>query len=390
MKAVAEANLRVGRLQLDPVLIALIVALTGLGAVMVTSASISLADRELGQPWYYALRHSGALGLGLIGGLLALMIPTQVWFRTSSLLVLASLLSLILLFVPNLGHTVNGATRWLRLGFFNLQVSELARVCILIYMAGYVVRHQEELSSGILGLLKPMLLVAVFSSLLIAQPDFGAAVVLTATTMTVLFVAGARIRDFLALFSIASLSLALLAVTSPYRMARLTGFLDPWSDPFDSGFQLTQSLIAIGRGDWFGVGLGGSVQKLFYLPEAHTDFVFAVLAEELGLVGSIVVVALFLVLVWRAIVLARDAHTVGLAFQSYLAFGLGIWIGLQAFINMGVNAGLLPTKGLTLPLLSYGRTSVIVTLASLGLLLRIYHEVKDAQEHRGRRRKGRP
>ena len=256
-------------------------------------------------------------------------------------------------------------------------------------MAGYAVRHQEEIRGGLIGLLKPMLLVVVFSTLLIAQPDFGAAVVLTATAMTVLFVAGARIRDFAALFVLAALSLGVLAVSSPYRLARLTGFLDPWADPFNSGFQLTQSLIAIGRGDWLGVGLGGSVQKLFYLPEAHTDFVFAVLAEELGLFGSFAVVALFLAFVWRVLRLARDAHQSGLAFQAYLSLALGVWLGLQAFINIGVNVGLLPTKGLTLPLMSYGRTSAIVTLASVGLILRIHHEIATAQAQGGRRRRGR-
>ena len=381
-------EIRLGSLRLDGALLGLVIAVTAMGAVMVASASMSIADRNLGEPWFYVYRHGGALLIGLFAAAVGLLVPTQLWFRTSSLLVIAAAAFLVLVIIPGVGHTVNGATRWLRIGPINLQVSELARVCLLIYIAGYAVRHQEEIRSSLSGLLKPMLLVVLFSSLLIAQPDFGAAVVLTATAMTVLFVAGARIRDFIALFLMAAVGLGVLAVSSPYRLARLTGFLDPWADPFNSGFQLTQSLIAIGRGDWFGVGLGGSVQKLFYLPEAHTDFVFAVLAEELGLVGSFFVVGLFLVLVWRVLSLSREANQVGLPFQSYLALALGVWLGLQAFINIGVNAGMLPTKGLTLPLMSYGRTSAIVTLASIGLLLRIYHEVRAAEDDSpGRKRR---
>ena len=220
-----------------------------------------------------------------------------------------------------------------------------------------------------------MLVLSLACVLLLAEPDFGAAFVLLATALVMLFVAGARIRDFLLFFTAAVVAMAALAVTSPYRMKRLTGFLDPWADPFDSGFQLTQSLIAIGRGEWLGVGLGDGVQKLFYLPEAHTDFVFAVFAEEFGLLGSLLMIALFLALLWRIFKLANRAAAVERFFEAYLAIGIGTWLGLQAFINLGVNMGLLPTKGLTLPLISYGRSSLIVTMASIGILMRIHHEL---------------
>ncbi len=388
MSATARAELQVAGVQLDPSILALTTVLVGLGLVTVLSASIAVADRELGEPFYYLIRHAGALGVGVAAAAFCLAVPTQVWFRLSGLLVLVGMGLLVLVLLPGFGHTVNGATRWLRLGVINLQVSELARLAILIYVSGYAVRHQEALANHFLGFLMPMLVVALAGVLLLLEPDFGAAVVLTATCLGVLFVGGARIRDFLIFFALAVVALALLAVSSSYRLERLTAFLDPWADPFDSGFQLTQSLIAIGRGEWSGVGLGGSVQKLFYLPEAHTDFVFAVLGEEFGFLGVLFTLVLFGVLIWRAIRLAVEANAVGLPFQGCLGLSIGLWLGLQAFINMGVNTGILPTKGLTLPLLSYGRTSAVVTLAAIGLLLRVHHEVATATASRRKKRRG--
>ncbi len=378
-------DLELGVWKLDVLLTVVIATLIAVGMIVVTSASMSLADRDLGQPWYFAIRHASFLGVGLLGAGVVLLIPTQVWFRLSGTLLLVGLLLLLLVLVPTLGHSVNGATRWLKVGLFNLQVSELARVCLIIYIAGYCVRHREDMTTRFLGLLKPMLAAVLMAALLLIQPDFGAAVVMVCTALALLFVGGGRIRDFLGLSLIAVALLSLIAVAAPYRLKRLTGFWDPFADPYGSGFQLVQSLIAIGRGDWFGVGLGSSVQKLFYLPEAHTDFVFAVLTEELGLLGGLAVVSAFLLLVWRALTTAKRANEAQLPFQAHLAAGIGVWVGLQAFINIGVNAGLLPTKGLTLPLLSYGRASVIVTLGCLGLLLRIHHEVVTAE--RGVRRR---
>jgi len=358
--------------------LAALIALMVLGTVMVSSASISLADRDMGEPLYFLLRQLGALAIGSIAAFIVMLIPTELWFRMNWLLLLGAIVLLVSVFVPGLGHTVNGSTRWLDLGPITLQPSEPARICLTLYLASYVVRHQQDMGASLLGFLKPMLVVALACWLLLLQPDFGAAVVLTATSFGILFIGGARLRDFALCLFAAGGGLAALAITSPYRLQRLLAFLDPWADPYASGFQLTQSLIAVGRGDWFGVGLGDSVQKLFYLPEAHTDFVFAVLAEELGFVGVTVTVLLFGVIVYRAITLGPKAAALGMPFHGLVSTGLALTIGLQAFINMGVNIGLLPTKGLTLPLISYGRTSAVITLITLGLLLRIQHEVQQA------------
>jgi cell division protein FtsW len=270
--------------------------------------------------------------------------------------------------------------RWLQVGPVNLQASEPARICLLMYVAGYAVRRSDELAAGLTGLLKPMVIVGGAAALLLLEPDYGAVVVLTATSLGVLFVAGARLRDFVLAVAVGTAALAALAFASAYRFARLTTFLDPWADQYRGGFQLTQSLIAIGRGEWLGVGLGESVQKLFYLPEAHTDFVFAVLVEELGFVGGSVVVALFGVIVYRAITLGREALRSGMQFQGLVCIGIGLLLGFEAFINIGVNSGLLPTKGLPLPLVSYGRSSTVATLCALGLLLRIHHELHGGQK----------
>jgi cell division protein FtsW len=350
-----------------------------LGLVMVTSASVSIAGQESGQPFYYLERQ---LFLTLIGGACAALvfsIPTELLERASLPLLAIAIALLVIVLVPGLGHSVNGSRRWLRLAGANFQVSELARVLVLIYIASYAVRREAELRESFIGLGKPLLLLFGVCALLLLEPDFGAATVLFATGFGLLFLAGARLRYVIAMTAIAGAGFAVLAVSSSYRMRRLTAFLDPWADPFNSGFQLTQSLIAIGRGQWFGVGLGDSVQKLFYLPEAHTDFLFAVLAEELGLVGVVLTLALFLGLVWRSFQIARLAAAAGLKFPAYLASGFGLWIGIQAFINIGVNMGVLPTKGLTLPLMSYGRSSLIVALAWVGLLLRVYHEAMRQQ-----------
>jgi cell division protein FtsW len=374
------------RYAFDPVMIAACTGLLVLGTVMVGSASISLADRDTGQPLFFLWRHLGALGLGLAAAYFAAVLPTALWYRLGWLMLATGLGLLVLVLVPGFGHTVNGATRWLVIGPFTLQASELARVCLLLYLAGYVVRHHADLCSSFGGFVKPVLVLAVAAALLLAEPDFGAAVVLSITTFAVLFAGGARLRDFILTAAVAGSALAMLAVSSTYRLHRLTAFMDPWADPFASGFQLTQSLIAIGRGDWWGMGLGASVQKLFYLPEAHTDFVFAVLAEELGLIGSTLVIALFAIVVWRALVLGQKAIAVGLPFQGLIAIGIGVTLGAQAFINIGVNTGLLPTKGLTLPLISYGRSSVLATMICLGLLVRIWHEVALTGDRPPRRR----
>jgi cell division protein FtsW len=376
----------------DALLTGIAGALLLIGMIMVASASMSIAENDAGGPFYYLLRQLAFAGAGLVAAAVAYVVPTGVWQRLGPLLLAVALLLLGLVLVPGVGHTVNGSTRWIALGPVNLQVSEPARLLILMYLCGYVVRRRDALGASLTGFLKPLVIVMLACALLLAEPDFGAATVLLAAALVVLFVGGVRLRDFCLLFVTASAAFAALAVTSAYRMKRLTAFLDPWADPYDTGFQLTQSLIAIGRGEWFGVGLGSSVQKLFYLPEAHTDFVFAVLAEEAGLLGVTVTIALFAALVWRAFWIAERAARIERPFQACLAFAIGAWLGLQAFINIGVNMGLLPTKGLTLPLLSYGGSSLLVTCAAIGLLLRIQHETEELRaagkrsRYRGRER----
>jgi cell division protein FtsW len=360
----------------DPLTLGLTAALLLVGIVMVTSASMSVAARDYTDPFYFMERQFIFAMAGLLFAWMVTRVPTQLWEKYSAVLLMLGLLLLALVLIPGLGARVNGARRWLRIGIVNFQVSELAKVLVLTWLCSYCVRKRTELESTLPGLAKPFGLLAVTAVLLLIEPDFGAATVLFATGFAVLFVAGARLRYVALLVTTAVLGFALLALTSPYRLKRLMAFLHPFDDPFNGGFQLTQSLIAIGRGSWFGVGLGSSVQKLFYLPEAHTDFVFAVLAEELGLVGVIGVIGLFVALVWRAFHISRLAAAAGMRFQSYLALAFGVWLGLQALVNIGVNMGVLPTKGLTLPLLSYGRSSLLVSLAWLGVVLRIYHEVK--------------
>jgi cell division protein FtsW len=375
----ARGSARGGSVHLDPVTLALALGIVLLGLVMVTSASVSIAGEESGQPFYYLERQLLLTLIGAACAALLFAIPTERLERASVPLLALAIVLLIVVLIPGLGHAVNGSRRWLRLASANFQVSELARVLVLIYIASYAVRRESELRESLPGLVKPLGLLCFVSALLLAEPDFGAATVLFATGFGLLFLAGARLRYVIAMTAIAATGFAVLAITSSYRLRRLTTFLDPWADPYNSGFQLTQSLIAIGRGQWFGVGLGDSVQKLFYLPEAHTDFLFAVLAEELGLVGVVLTLALFLGLVWRSFHIAQLASAAGLKFAAYLAAGFGLWVGIQAFINVGVNMGVLPTKGLTLPLMSYGRSSLIVALAWVGLLLRVYHEAMREQ-----------
>jgi len=375
-------------LQLDSVLLTIVLALLMGGFVILASASISISDSATNNPFFYVQRQLVAAAIGGAAGFVCLFIPMNVWRSLSPLVLFVGFLLLTVVLIPGIGYEVNGSTRWMRIGIMNLQVSEPARLCFLMALAGYLVRRNKSLREEFLGFLRPMVVLIIACILLLFEPDFGAAVVLLGTAMVMMFVAGARIRDFLLFLVVATVAMATLAVFSPYRMKRITGFLDPWADPFDSGFQLTQSLIAIGRGEWFGVGLGDSVQKLFYLPEAHTDFVFAVYAEEFGLLGSLILIALFLALLWRVFKLAMRAADAERFFEAYIAIGLGTWLGIQAFINIGVNMGMLPTKGLTLPLISYGRSSLIITMICISLLLRIHHELAvDAKPVNRKRRK---
>jgi cell division protein FtsW len=370
----ARSNTRPKKFAFDNVLLLITGAILLLGLVMMTSASITIADKHMHEPLFFLERQMNGVAIGVVLAMIAMSIPSSVWERLSVPLLMVGFLFLVVVLIPGIGHEVNGSRRWLRAGFMNFQASELARVLLLTYLASYVVRKQTELKEDIKGFLKPLGLLIAAAGLLLLEPDFGAATVLMATGLGVLFLAGVKLRNFIALVAIAAAGMAVIAVTSAYRLKRLTSFMDPWADPFNSGFQLTQSLIAIGRGEFSGVGLGSSVQKLFYLPEAHTDFVFAVLAEELGLIGVMATLGLFVLLTWRSFYISRMAAQAGLAFQAYCAAGFGMWLGLQTFINIGVNMGILPTKGLTLPLMSYGGSSIMVTIGWIGLLLRIHHE----------------
>ena len=370
----ARSGARGGAFRTDWTTVTLVLAISLLGLIMVTSASVSIANKESGEPFMYLERQLLLLCIGGAAAFVLTRVRTELLEKLALPLLVAALALLVAVLIPGLGHVVNGSRRWIRLAGFNFQASELARLLVLIFIASYAARREAELRTRLAGLAKPLGLLALVAVLLLAEPDFGAATVLFATGFGVLFVAGARLRYVIAMMLTALAIFGALVALSGYRMRRLGAFLDPWADPFNSGFQLTQSLIAIGRGEWFGVGLGESVQKLFYLPEAHTDFLFAVLAEELGLAGVVIPVGLFLALAWRALAVARLAADAGLKFQAYLAAGFGIWIGIQAFINIGVNMGVLPTKGLTLPLMSYGRSSLVVTVAWVGILLRVHHE----------------
>ncbi|MFW2372996.1 MAG: putative lipid II flippase FtsW [Gammaproteobacteria bacterium] len=364
---------------IDPVLLGIVIALLSLGLVMVASSSITVADRQLQAPFYYLQRQGIAAVLGILAILFMLKVRLVYWEKSGMALLGVAFILLLLVLVPVIGKTVNGSTRWIPLGIFNLQVSELVKLFMLIYVAGYLVRHGEAVRSSLWGFLKPMIMVGLVCLLLLLEPDFGASVVIMATVMGMMFLGGVKLLQFVTIITLFSAAAAVLVLSSSYRLQRLTTFINPWADPFDSGFQLTQSLIAIGSGGWTGSGLGSSVQKLFYLPEAHTDFVFAVMAEELGLLGVIVVIALFGALVLRSFMIARRAEVNGHLFSAFLAYGIGIWLGLQALINIGVNMGVLPTKGLTLPFMSYGGSSLIVCCAAVGLLLRIYYECNSSQ-----------
>lgn len=350
--------------------------LLALGLLMVTSASMPIAERQTGQPFYFLIRQGAFALVGLVIAGMVFQVPMTRWRQWAPQLLLIAIGILILVLIPGIGKEVNGSIRWIRIGPINLQVSELAKLLAIIYIASYLKRHSTALQStdfatSALALLRPIAILGILAILLLLEPDFGSVVVIMVTAMGMLFLAGANLWQFGILAAGASVVMAFLIWSSPYRLARLLSFRNPWEDPFGSGFQLTQSLIAIGRGELFGVGLGDSVQKLFYLPESYTDFLFAVLAEELGLIGILTTIALFMTLVWRAFRIGQQAERVNMAFSAYLAYGIGIWFGMQSLFNMGVNMGALPTKGLTLPLMSYGGSSLVVMCMALALLLRI-------------------
>jgi cell division protein FtsW len=358
----------------DKWLMGAVLGLLIVGLMMVASSSVMISTKYYHQPFHFLIRQLCYLFLGFWAAILIMRIDTSLWEKISMPLMLICLLLLLLVLVPGIGRVVNGSRRWLVLGPIGIQVSELVKLIMVFYVAGYLVRHQKNITQSIIEFIKPMIILGLVSALLLMEPDFGAAVVIVGTVMAMLFLAGVKFRYYFALLVLVFCCLAVLAISSPYRVARLTAFLDPWADQFNSGYQLTQSLIAFGRGGWLGLGLGDGVQKLFYLPEAHTDFLFAVLAEELGFAGVLFILILYSIVIVRGLMIGYDAYKQGRLFAAYTAYGLTFWLGLQAIINMGVNSGLLPTKGLTLPLLSYGGASMVVNCMVIALLLRIDHE----------------
>ncbi|MBZ9538446.1 putative lipid II flippase FtsW [Modicisalibacter tunisiensis] len=345
------------------------VSLLMVGWVMVTSASTEIATSLTGNPYYFSLRHGAFILISLLIAVPLVRVPLALWKRYAGwLLVLAFGLLVVVLFV---GTEVNGSRRWIRLAVINVQASEVAKLCLILFVARYLERFLPGVRRYWWDFLKPLVILVPFGVLLIMEPDYGALVVVTGCVMGMLLMAGAPLMRFILLLALVVALGGIVAVAEPYRLERLTSFTNPWADMYDSGYQLTQALIAYGRGHWFGLGLGNSVQKLFYLPEAHTDFVFAVIAEELGLVGAVAVVGLFAVLVYRALRIGRRAELARLPFAAYLSYGIALVFGAQAFINIGVSTGMLPTKGLTLPLLSYGGSSLVVSAVMVALLVRV-------------------
>jgi len=370
---------------LDPLLCAAVAALLAWGLVMVASASVAQAQKMTGDPFYYFYRQLAFTGIGGLFAWAAFCVPMHVWERKSGLLAVGGIILLLVVLIPGIGVKVNHARRWIDFGFTRMQASEPARLALIMYLAGYIVRRQGRLQNTLGGLLVPFLPLMFAGVLLLLEPDFGATAILIAVAFIMLFLGGARLFYLGGVVACASAGLAVIATAEAYRLRRLMNFTDPFADMENAGWQLANSLIAVGRGEWTGVGLGNSVQKLLYLPEMHTDFIFAILAEEFGLFGVLVLISLFGVLVWRGFRIGAQAEALGERFKACLVYGLTSWLGLQALINMAVNMGALPTKGLTLPLMSYGGSSLITVMVLIALILRVDYENRLAAERAARR-----
>ncbi|MCG7498180.1 cell division protein FtsW [Vibrio sp. Of7-15] len=353
------------------------------GLVMVSSASFPISSRLTDQPFHFALRHLFFIVLAISAAAVVLQIKLEVWLKYSSHLLLISLVLLMAVLV--IGKSVNGATRWLPLGIFNLQPAEVAKLSLFIFLAGFLVRRHGEVRETFIGFVKPLVVFLLLAFFLIAQPDLGSIIVMFVTTVGMLFIAGAKLWQFIALVIAGGGGVLILIIAEPYRMRRITAFLDPWQDPFGNGYQLTQSLMAFGRGEWFGQGLGNSIQKLAYLPEAHTDFVFAVIAEELGLVGVSLILLMIFCLVFKALIIGQKCLDKEQLFGGFLASGIGVWFAFQTLVNVGAASGMVPTKGLTLPLISYGGSSLIIMSVAVAILLRIDHERRLFELHHDQR-----
>lgn len=366
----------------DTTLALLGLALLLVGLVAITSASIEYAEWHFQNAWYHSQRHLVYLLAAIVAAAVCYSVRTDFWQSSGWWWLFGALALLILVLIPGVGREVNGSQRWLPLGPFTLQPSEFAKLAVVVYLAGYMVRREHEVRHEWQGFLKPMTVLFATTLLLMVEPDFGATVIVAATAFGMLFLAGVKVGHFMVVVLGALGAMLVLVVSEPYRVKRLTAYTDPWADPYNTGFQLTQSLIAFGRGEWTGVGLGNSVQKLFYLPEAHTDFVFSIWAEETGFLGAVAVIGLFAALIGRILWTGLRAIRVQNAFGAYICYGVALIFSGQAFVNMGVSSGLLPTKGLTLPFVSYGGTSLIVCCAMLGLVLRIDRDIRKPAPNR--------
>ena len=365
---------RGNRFYIDTLLLLTSLGLLLFGYVMVASASLHLGDKMADDSFYFPRHQLIHIALGVVVGCLTASMKLETWRNISLQLFFVGLLLLVVVLIPGIGKVVNGSSRWINLLGLRIQVSEIFKLIAVIYVASFIDRHISVVRSSYQGMLRPFLLLGVAALLLLKEPDFGATAVIMSVALGMLFLAGASLWQFATLIAVFIGAGVILIMTAQYRLRRVLSFLDPWDDPLNSDFQLTQALIAFGRGEWTGVGLGSSIQKMFYLPEAHTDFLFSVIGEELGFMGTTSVILLFMILVWRAFVIGQMAEQSGTRFSAFLAYGIGIWFGLQAFINMGVNMGLLPTKGLTLPLMSYGGGSIMVMCAALAILFRVRSE----------------
>jgi cell division protein FtsW len=369
-----ETRKRVAMPEYDRTLVWLSVLLLGLGTVMVYSSSIAIAEggRSTGyQPTYYLVRHALFVAVGVLLALVTFQVPIKLWQQAAPYLFILGMALLVLVLIPGIGREVNGSRRWISLFALNVQPSELMKVFVVLYAADYTVRKAAFMHSLRRGFMPMFFVMLAAGALLLLEPDFGAFAVITVIAMGILFLGGMNWKLFAGLIVMLIIGFLLLIISAPYRMQRVVGFLDPWSDPYGKGYQLSHALIAFGRGEWLGVGLGGSVEKLFYLPEAHTDFLLAVIAEELGFVGVAAIVLMFALIVARAFAIGRRAAVLERYFASLVAQGIALWIGVQAIINMGVNMGILPTKGLTLPLLSFGGSAIATTCIALAILLRV-------------------
>ena len=366
------------RFYLDTVLLSVSMGILVLGYIMVASASLHLGEKLANDSFYFPKHQLVHVFMGIAAAIFVASRPLIFWEKYAQALFVFGLILLVVVLIPGLGKKVNGSVRWLSILGLRIQVSEIFKLIAVIYMATFITHRLQMVRTSWQGMIRPMAMLTIGCALLLKEPDFGSAAVIMAVAMGMLYLAGARLLQFGILLAIAGSGAVYLVMTSPYRLIRVMSFTRPWEDPLNSGFQLTQALIAFGRGEWMGVGLGSSVQKLFFLPEAHTDFLFSVIGEELGLMGAFLVIFLFAIIVWRAFVIGRLAERVGNTFAAFIAYGLGIWFGLQAFINMGVNMGMLPTKGLTLPLMSYGGGSMIVMCSALALLFRVRSEIVES------------